>query len=106
MRNNKRHKKTAKFESDSLYQAIRGGIPICFPAFGAWEFGAQHGLARTSKDWKVAQEPKVDPETGDVEVRTTFIRDGWKIRTLSINLIVSKSHQFDHEYQISVDVTF
>jgi len=48
-------------------KAIRGGIPICFPAFGAWEFGPQHGFARNSKDWKVAQQPKVDPDTGDVE---------------------------------------
>ena len=49
-------------------KAIRGGIPICFPAFGAWPFGAQHGFARNSKDWKVTQQPKVDADTGDVEV--------------------------------------
>jgi len=48
-------------------KAIRGGIPICFPAFGPWEFGPQHGFARNSKEWKVAQQPHVDPETGDVE---------------------------------------
>jgi len=48
-------------------KAIRGGIPICFPAFGAWPFGAQHGFARNSKDWKVTQQPKVDADTGDVE---------------------------------------
>ena len=49
-------------------KAIRGGIPICFPAFGAWPFGAQHGFARNSKDWKVTQQPKVDADSGDVEV--------------------------------------
>jgi len=48
-------------------KAIRGGIPICFPAFGAWEFGPQHGFARNSKGWRVAQQPQVDPDTGDVE---------------------------------------
>merc|ERR1711936_774876 len=29
-------------------KAIRGGIPVCFPQFGPWEFGAQHGFARIS----------------------------------------------------------
>ena len=48
-------------------KAIRGGIRICFPAFGAWPFGAQHGFARNSKDWRVAKQPTVDPDTGDVE---------------------------------------
>ena len=26
----------------------RGGVPVCFPAFGPWPLGAQHGFARTS----------------------------------------------------------
>ena len=49
-------------------KAIRGGIPICFPAFGAWPFGAQHGFARNSKNWKVSKQPTIDSDTGDVEV--------------------------------------
>lgn len=28
---------------------IRGGVPICFPAFGPWPLGPQHGFARNSK---------------------------------------------------------
>ena len=54
-------------------KAIRGGIPICFPAFGPWSFGPQHGFARNSKEWKVAQQPKVDPDSGDVEVRPVTV---------------------------------
>jgi glucose-6-phosphate 1-epimerase len=50
-------------------KAVRGGIPICFPSFGPWIYGPQHGFARTSKEWKVHSEPKVDVNSGDVEVR-------------------------------------
>ena len=49
-------------------KAIRGGIPVCFPQFGPWEFGAQHGFARNSKDWKIASGPEVDEITGDAKV--------------------------------------
>lgn len=50
-------------------KAIRGGIPICFPNFGPWTTGRpQHGFARNSKDWKVHHEPKVNVNTGDVEL--------------------------------------
>merc|ERR1719266_2503026 len=39
-------------------KAIRGGVPVCFPAFGPWPLGAQHGFARTSTltSWKVKGE--------------------------------------------------
>ena len=49
-------------------KAIRGGIPVCFPQFGPWEFGAQHGFARISHDWKTASGPIVDEITGDAMV--------------------------------------
>ena len=49
-------------------KAIRGGIPVCFPQFGPWEFGAQHGFARVSKDWKIFSGPVVDEITGDAKV--------------------------------------
>ena len=48
-------------------KAIRGGIPVCFPSFGPWEFGPQHGFARSSDKWIVAQEPTVDSNRGDVK---------------------------------------
>lgn len=51
---------------------IRGGIPLCFPAFGEWEFGPQHGFARSSKDWKVQEGPTADPSTGDVKLVLTL----------------------------------
>ncbi|XP_065910494.1 uncharacterized protein [Dysidea avara] len=37
-------------------KAIRGGVPVIFPQFGAWELGPQHGFARISQ-WKVQQDP-------------------------------------------------
>jgi len=33
-------------------KAIRGGVPICWPAFGPWSLGSQHGFARSSL-WEV-----------------------------------------------------
>ncbi|XP_072141456.1 uncharacterized protein [Dermacentor andersoni] len=35
---------------------IRGGIPLVFPNFGAWELGPHHGFAHTS-EWTVQQAP-------------------------------------------------
>eukprot|EP00096_Caligus_rogercresseyi_P003182 TRINITY_DN1583_c0_g1_i1.p1 TRINITY_DN1583_c0_g1~~TRINITY_DN1583_c0_g1_i1.p1 ORF type:complete len:269 (-),score=61.91 TRINITY_DN1583_c0_g1_i1:27-833(-) len=35
-------------------KAIRGGIPLCFPQFGPWSAGPQHGFAR-SKSWKLSK---------------------------------------------------
>ncbi len=52
---------------------IRGGVPVCFPSFGPWEFGPQHGFARSSNNWKVDKEPTVDEKTGDVTVRHTCL---------------------------------
>ena len=37
-------------------KAIRGGIPICFPQFGPWEQGPQHGFARTTR-WSIYHPP-------------------------------------------------
>ncbi len=50
---------------------IRGGIPVCFPAFGAWAPGSQHGFARSSSRWAVEEGPRTDAATGDVSV--TFV---------------------------------
>ena len=37
----------------------RGGVPVCFPAFGPWPLGPQHGFARTST-WKQDGEISTD----------------------------------------------
>ena len=55
-------------------KAIRGGVPVCFPQFGPWEFGAQHGFARISKDWKIVSVPEVDEISGDAKVITSKYR--------------------------------
>ena len=49
-------------------KAIRGGIPVCFPQFGPWEAGPQHGFARSSDKWVVRAGPEVDAKTGDAKV--------------------------------------
>jgi len=38
-------------------KAIRGGIPIVFPQFAAWDLGPQHGFARISR-WTLKQQNK------------------------------------------------
>ena len=70
--------KTSKMDGS---KAIRGGVPICFPNFGPWNLGPQHGFARISKDWKVLSEPKVDVNTGDVEL-TMELRDSEETRKM------------------------
>jgi len=52
-------------------KAIRGGIPICFPAFGPWEHGAQHGFARSSW-WTLESGPSSGTATGDVKAVFTL----------------------------------
>ena len=42
---------------------------MCFPQFGPWEFGPQHGFARDSDKWKVeGSGVSVDAVTGDASV--------------------------------------
>merc|ERR1711997_679118 len=62
-------------------KAIRGGVPICFPNFGPWSLGPQHGFTRNSKDWKVLAEPKVDVNSGDVEL-TLELKDTEETRKM------------------------
>ena len=56
-------------------KAIRGGVPVCFPQFGPWEFGPQHGFARDSNKWKVEGDGAsvVDAVTGDASVSQCHI---------------------------------
>ena len=42
---------------------------MCFPQFGPWELGPQHGFARDSDKWKVeGSGVSVDAVTGDASV--------------------------------------
>lgn len=50
--------------------AVRGGIPICFPQFGPRGPLAQHGFCRRSDDWKITKE-EVLPN-GDVRTVLTL----------------------------------
>ncbi|NMP14869.1 D-hexose-6-phosphate mutarotase [Thalassotalea sp. Y01] len=43
--------KKAKYDQE---EAIRGGVPLCWPWFGALEGGGNHGFARTSQ-WSLAE---------------------------------------------------
>jgi glucose-6-phosphate 1-epimerase len=40
-------------------KALRGGIPLVFPKFGAWELGPNHGFARISA-WRLASSSAAD----------------------------------------------
>jgi len=71
-------------------KAIRGGIPICFPAFGPWSGGPQHGFARSST-WLVSSPPS--KTKGGVTVTLT-LTDTKEIRK-----------SFDHSFQLNYTVT-
>ena len=76
-------------------KAIRGGVPVCFPQFGPWEFGPQHGFARDSAKWKVEGEgASVDAATGDACVsqyhfmRVQFRRQCSPLPTYRVTFVV------------------
>lgn len=71
-------------------KAIRGGIPICFPAFGPWSGGPQHGFARSST-WSVSSPPS-KTDNGDVSV------------TLSLTDTPEIRKAFDHSFQLKYTV--
>lgn len=57
--------------AESLFtpdKAIRGGIPICFPWFGAREGAVMHGIARLS-DWELTE----TAATPDGRVKLSFV---------------------------------
>jgi len=59
-------------------KAIRGGIPVCFPAFGPWSYGSQHGFARTS-NWQVAEGPTNGETESEVVLRLQDSEESRKI---------------------------
>jgi len=98
-------------------KAVRGGIPICFPNFGPWKFGAQHGFARTSLDWRVHHPPQVDDETGDVKAAfllkdTDTSRSTWNFQFHFLYTITLKENSLHLEVEVlnkgieKLDLTF
>jgi len=59
-------------------KAIRGGVPICFPSFGPWQYGAQHGFARSS-NWEVVSPPTRGEEEASATLRLTDTEETRKI---------------------------
>ncbi|XP_064391052.1 uncharacterized protein LOC135338887 [Halichondria panicea] len=72
-------------------KAIRGGIPVVFPCFGAWDMGPQHGFARTSK-WTCSKPPFMD-ESGNAVATFTLVdtedtRKMWNGNKFEVNYTV------------------
>lgn len=85
-------------------KAIRGGIPVCFPSFGPWAFGPQHGFARTSV-WQVLEPVETQPD-GDVSVtmRLTDTEESRKLWDLKFSLdykIVLGAEQLSLELKLT-----
>jgi glucose-6-phosphate 1-epimerase len=73
-------------------KAIRGGIPICFPWFGAREGAGMHGIARLS-EWELVQTSE-DP---DGAVTLTFVlppvrlaQAGWPPAQVTLRLTAAE----------------
>lgn len=72
-------------------KAIRGGVPICFPSFGPWAKGPQHGFARTSK-WEV----KTTEDLSDQEDQSV---------TLALTETTAWDQKFELEYKVTLKKT-
>jgi len=68
-------------------KAIRGGVPICFPSFGPWAQGPQHGFARTSM-WEVTETK--DASEGD---------------DMAVTLSLTETPAWDQKFELNFTVT-
>jgi len=68
-------------------KAIRGGVPICFPSFGPWAAGPQHGFARTSI-WEV-----------------TDTKDMSDQEDMSVTLTLNETSAWDEKFELKYTVT-
>ena len=68
-------------------KAIRGGVPICFPSFGPWAAGPQHGFARTSI-WEVT-------DTKDMNDQ----------EDMSVTLTLNETSAWDEKFELKYTVT-
>ena len=74
-------------------KAIRGGIPICFPWFGAREGAIMHGVARLS-EWELS-ETAAAPD-GSVKVVFTLpsnilMQAGWPAATVTFTVTIAET---------------
>lgn len=77
-------------------KAIRGGVPICFPQFGAGAL-PQHGFARTS-DWRLKS---IDPaDNGDASRCVLALSSA----DLSREHAEAFPHDFEAEYQVTLNL--
>lgn len=68
-------------------KAIRGGVPVVFPHFGAWEFGPQHGFARITR-WTLKDESSVGSESVTLVLEDSDVtRQFWNYRCVQPKLI-------------------
>jgi glucose-6-phosphate 1-epimerase len=81
-------------------KAIRGGVPICFPWFGAREGNVMHGFARLSA-WELTE----TAATADGQVKLTFLlpeyfltQAGWP--TAKVNFIVTVGEMLTMELRV------
>lgn len=80
-------------------KAIRGGIPLCWPWFGAKEGEVNHGFARTSL-WQLT---KVTSSDEGVEVVLTFEGDA-KAATWPFAFKVTQTLFFGEEFSQTLDI--
>jgi glucose-6-phosphate 1-epimerase len=74
-------------------KAIRGGIPICFPWFGAHKTDPtlpQHGFARTAL-WNLILEEEIDADTTRIQLQLTSTKESLKL--------------WEYKFDIRLDIT-
>eukprot|EP00092_Neocalanus_flemingeri_P105676 GFUD01135479.1.p1 GENE.GFUD01135479.1~~GFUD01135479.1.p1 ORF type:complete len:275 (+),score=88.65 GFUD01135479.1:41-865(+) len=68
-------------------KAIRGGVPICFPSFGPWSEGPQHGFARTSR-WEVTSTKDMNDQDD-----------------MAVTLSLAETTAWDQKFELNYTVT-
>jgi D-hexose-6-phosphate mutarotase len=81
-------------------KAIRGGVPICFPWFGAREGNVMHGFARLS-EWELVE--TVAAPDGSVKLnfllpKNLLVQAGWP--SAKVNFIVTVSDNLTMELRV------
>jgi D-hexose-6-phosphate mutarotase len=89
------------FASD---KPIRGGVPLCFPWFGAKADDASapmHGLARTA-EWQLSEAHERDDATQLVFVPREAVgtKDGWP-QQAAVEFIVTAGSQLEMEFRVA-----